>query len=210
VSTARRPGNRLLLAGLLLMAAALLLGLGLAFAGWPDGAERDAMKAIALREGRSPGWLIAVAQWVTWAGDAAQRSIVMLLAAIWLVWRGHWRAGLVMAVVPAVAGATSSILKEAFGRARPDVVPHLDPVASLSYPSGHAVNAAAILLLIALLGGRGRKGWIAAALAGAVLIGGSRLALGVHWPSDVAGGWLWGAGFALTGLWLARRSGDRG
>jgi undecaprenyl-diphosphatase len=209
VRAARAPGNRLLLFGLLLMAAALVFGLGLAFAGWPDGAERGVMKAIALREGRSPGWLIETAQWITWAGDAAQRSIVMLAAAIWLVWRGRWRGGLVMAIVPPVAGATSSILKELFGRARPDVVPHLDPVSSLSYPSGHAVNAAAILLLIALLAGRGRGGWVAFALAGASLIGASRLALGVHWPSDVAGGWLWGTGFALAGLWLARRSGDQ-
>lgn len=195
--------------GLALMAATLLLGVAVVWlhAGAP--LDADALRALALREGRVPGWLITLFQWVTWAGDASQRSLAMIAAAAWLLWQKRMRAGLVMLVFPSVAGATSSILKQLYARPRPDIVPHLDSFSNLSFPSGHATNAVAILLLAALLIPARRRGlWIALALSGAVTIGLSRALLGVHWPSDILGGWLWGAGFALTGYATARRFGD--
>jgi undecaprenyl-diphosphatase len=89
------------------------------------------------------------------------------------------------------------------------VVPHLDTFGNLSFPSGHATNAMAILLLAALLlPARHRTLWITLAIAGGVAVGLSRNLLGVHWPSDVVAGWLWGAGFALTGYATAKRLGD--
>lgn len=195
--------------GLALMAATLLLGVAVVWlhAGAP--LDADALRALALREGRVPGWLITLFQWVTWAGDASQRSLAMIAAAAWLLWQKRMRAGLVMLVFPSVAGATSSILKQLYARPRPDIVPHLDSFSNLSFPSGHATNAVAILLLAALLIPAHRRGlWIALALSGAATIGLSRALLGVHWPSDILGGWLWGAGFALTGYATARRFGD--
>ena len=195
--------------GLALMAATLLLGVAVVWlhAGAP--LDADALRALALREGRVPGWLITLFQWVTWAGDASQRSLAMIAAAAWLLWQKRMRAGLVMLVFPSVAGATSSILKQLYARPRPDIVPHLDSFSNLSFPSGHATNAVAILLLAALLIPARRRGlWIALALSGAATIGLSRALLGVHWPSDILGGWLWGAGFALTGYATARRFGD--
>lgn len=195
--------------GLALMAATLLLGVAVVWlhAGAP--LDADALRALALREGRVPGWLITLFQWVTWAGDASQRSLAMIAAAAWLLWQKRMRAGLVMLVFPSVAGATSSILKQLYARPRPDIVPHLDSFSNLSFPSGHATNAVAILLLAALLIPARRRGlWIALALSGAVTIGLSRALLGVHWPSDILGGWLWGAGFALTGYATAKRLGD--
>lgn len=195
--------------GLALMAATLLLGVAVVWlhAGAP--LDADALRALALREGRVPGWLITLFQWVTWAGDASQRSLAMIAAAAWLLWQKRMRAGLVMLVFPSVAGATSSILKQLYARPRPNIVPHLDSFSNLSFPSGHATNAVAILLLAALLIPARRRGlWIALALSGAATIGLSRALLGVHWPSDILGGWLWGAGFALTGYATARRLGD--
>lgn len=110
-----------------------------------------------------------------------------------------------MLVVPALAGATSSILKQVFARARPDVAPHLDNISNLSFPSGHATSAIAILLLAALImPARQRTLWIGLAVIGAGAIGASRIALGVHWPSDVLGGYLWGTGFAMAGAAAAR------
>lgn len=195
--------------GLALMAAALLIGLAVVWFGIGEPVEADALRAMALREGRSPDWVISLFQWVTWGGDASQRSIVMIAAGGWLLWKQRVRAALIMVIFPSVAGATSSILKQLYARARPDVVPHLDTFGNLSFPSGHATNAMAILLLAALLlPSRHRTLWIILALAGGVAVGLSRNLLGVHWPSDVVAGWLWGAGFALTGYATAKRLGD--
>jgi undecaprenyl-diphosphatase len=186
---------------LLLMTVAL--GLAVLFAGGHQ-AERSAMKALAFRQGVTDQGLITAAQWITWAGDAEQRSVVMVLFAAILAWRKHIRAALVMIVTVPLAGVTSSLFKEAFGRDRPDLVPHLDVVTSLSYPSGHAVNAMAVLLLGALLLGEKRRGlWVPLALVGAFIVGLSRPMLGVHWPTDVLGGWLLGAAFALAGWQVA-------
>lgn len=194
--------------GLALMAAALLIGLATVWFKLGAPIEADTLRAVALREGRSPDWAISLFQWVTWSGDAAQRSIVMIAFAAWLLWQQRARAALVMVTFPSVAGATSSILKQLFARSRPDVVPHLDHFSNLSFPSGHATNAIAILLLAALLiPSRNRGFWIALAVAGAATIGLSRNLLGVHWPSDVIAGWLWGCGFALTGYATAKRFG---
>jgi len=195
--------------GLALMAAALLIGLAVVWFNIGAPIEADVLRGIALREGRSPDWLISLFQGITWAGDASQRSILMIAAGGWLLWKQRVRAALVMVIFPSVAGATSSILKQLFARARPDVVPHLDTFSNLSFPSGHATNAMAILLLAGLLlPARNRALWIALAIAGGATVGLSRNLLGVHWPSDVLAGWLWGAGFALTGYATARRLGD--
>jgi undecaprenyl-diphosphatase len=169
-------------------------------------ADRNLLRAVAFREGQSPGALIVAMQWITWAGDAAQRSLVMVGFAAWLFWKRRPRGALVMLVMPSLAGATSSMLKEAFARARPELVPHLDNFSNLSYPSGHAASAMAILLAAALIVPEKTRGlWIAAALMVATVIGFSRNLLGVHWPSDVAAGLTWGAGMALIALAFARR-----
>jgi undecaprenyl-diphosphatase len=186
-----------------LLSLTIVLGLAVVF-DVGQGAERSVMKALAFRQGATDQRLIAAAQWITWAGDVAQRSLLMVVFAAILAWRKHIRAAIVMIVTVPLAGVASSLLKEAFGRERPDVAPHLDVVTSLSYPSGHAVNAMAVLLLGALLLGEKLRGlWVAFALIGAFIVGLSRPMLGVHWPTDVLGGWLLGAAFALAGWKVA-------
>ena len=103
-------------------------------------------------------------------------------------------------------------LKAAFARARPDLVDHLVEVVSPSFPSGHALMSAAVYLTLAgLLGRRGvdapvRRSlfWLAVALV--LLIGISRVYLGVHWPSDVLGGWVLGALWAWGCVRLAKHT----
>jgi undecaprenyl-diphosphatase len=206
---AARPKLSLLGPASLLLAITLALGAAVTF-GFGHLAERSLLKSIAFRQNVTSDLLIEVVRWITWLGDASQRSFVMVGFAAWLLWRKrHW-AALAMVVVPPLAGAGSSILKEAFARARPDVVPHLDLVSNLSFPSGHATNAMATYLLAALLIGRVRRPLgLVLAFSVAAAIGVSRLLLGVHWPSDVMGGWLWGAGFALFGAWIVQKQESR-
>lgn len=185
----------------------LTLAIGVAISvGLGEAQERALMKAISFRQGSNDAGLIALTQWLTWLGDASQRTVAIVVFAAILFWRKKKRAALVMLVVPPLAGAGSSILKEVFYRARPDVVPHLDMVSNMSYPSGHATNVMATCLLAALLlPNRARGLWIVVALCVAFAIGASRVLLGVHWPTDILGGWLWGGGLALIGALVARR-----
>ena len=89
-------------------------------------------------------------------------------------------------------------MKLFFARVRPDLVAHLDPIASPSFPSGHANNAAVVYILFIMLVPQARRPWWQfAAAAMIVLTGLSRIMLGVHWPTDVLGGWMLGTSFAL-------------
>lgn len=191
---------------LALMALALILGGAVTWFDIGHMWDVRGLRQLALREGQSPDAVIALFQGITWAADAAQRSLVLLAFALWLFWDKRWRAGLILLIFASVAGATSSILKQIYARARPDIVPHLDSFSNLSFPSGHATNAMAILVLAALLVPKSHRAlWVCLAVGVSLLVGLSRLALGVHWPSDVVGGLLWGAGFALAGWATAQR-----
>lgn len=112
-----------------------------------------------------------------------------------------------------------TVFKAAFGRARPDTV-YAELVATgLSFPSGHATMSAVVFLTLGALMASTRMLWIeriyivcAAALL-TVLVGVSRVALGVHWATDVLGGWAFGSAWAIAWLLLAgfidrRRRGD--
>jgi undecaprenyl-diphosphatase len=197
--------RRLIIAALALAALTLAIGFAVSM-GVGQTLDREMLASIALRLGRDSDTLISLFQWITWLSDSAQRTMMVLIAAAWLVWKARRRAALIIMVVPILAGVTNSLLKEAFARARPDIVPHLDSIGNLAYPSGHASNAMAFFLLAALMLAIKRPLlWRSAAVALALLIGTSRIMLGVHWPSDVLGGWLWGAAFALIGWWTVMR-----
>jgi undecaprenyl-diphosphatase len=200
------PPNRLIIAALI--CAALTLGIGFAVSmGIGKSLDRAILTSMALRSGRDSGAVISLFQWITWLSDSAQRTGMVLLTALWLVWKARRRAALIIIVVPILAGVTNSILKEAFARARPDIVPHLDNIGNLAYPSGHAANAVAFFTLAALILATKRPVlWRSVAVAVAIMIGTSRVLLGVHWPSDVLGGWLWGTACALIGWWAVTRA----
>ena len=102
-------------------------------------------------------------------------------------------------------------IKALVGRPRPSLVPHLDYAGGSSFPSGHSFNSAlgfiAVALAFATLSSRRSVRWtlILSAAAGSLAVAFSRVMLGVHYPSDVAAGWLGGAGWAfLAGAALYR------
>src|SRR5690606_34414750 len=122
----------------------------------------------------------------------------------------RWREAFLVFVAVGGGQVLSSLLKLGIDRPRPDLVSHLMHVQTLSFPSGHAMmSAVTYLTLGALLAGMAPRMAIRAyvlslAVLVTLLVGVSRIYLGVHWPSDVLAGWC--AGFAWAMLcWLVAR-----
>jgi undecaprenyl-diphosphatase len=104
----------------------------------------------------------------------------------------------------------SLVLKDSYHRPRPDIVPHGSAVVTTSFPSGHSMlSALTYLTLGALLARSYRRKrlktyFLCLAALLSVLVGVSRVYLGVHWPTDVLAGWTAGATWA-TLCWLGAR-----
>jgi undecaprenyl-diphosphatase len=130
------------------------------------------------------------------------------------VLQGMYRHAAFVLAASAGGWLLTTALKTAFARPRPDVVPHLREVMTLSFPSGHALTSAAIYLTLGALlmrvaDRRLTKFYcMAVAMLATLLIGGTRVYLGVHYPTDVLAGWLIGIAWALT-CWLIERSIER-
>ena len=147
-----------------------------------------------------PGLLLA-ARAVTMLGDPVLLTTGVLLAAAVLVLRGRWRLALYLVVVRVGSLLLSRLIKEAVGRARPVFLVPVHSAFGLSFPSGHALGSAAVWLAAAVVVlplVRARRLLLAGAVAVAVLVAASRVLLGVHYLSDVAAGFVLGAGWTLV------------
>jgi len=152
-----------------------------------------------------PEWVVAFWQGLTWLGDTAPRIAVAGLTIGWLLLRRHQHGALFLAGVLLSGIALSTTLKQWIGRPRPQLVPYLDHVGSPSFPSGHALNSTVFYLAVALLLAqclprRARWALLLAAAGLFLATGVSRIALGVHYPTDVIAGWIIGA--AWVWLWF--------
>jgi len=133
-----------------------------------------------------------IAYFITWAGSPVVMIIVAAVAGAWFYHRrGRSKAG-VMIAAPAVGGVVSFVVKYLFGRARPAGGALLNE-RSYSFPSGHALTSAAVMVTLCyVLAREGIISWRSAILIGGtvpLLVGLSRLYLDVHWTTDVVGGW---------------------
>jgi len=167
--------------------------------------------ALNLQLSVSPDWLILLMQGISWIGGGLQRYIIVAILTV-VLWRWWgWGAALAMGLTTLIAAFTSDVMKHFFARIRPDLVAQLDPITSPAFPSGHANNAAVVYILFIMLVPQARHPlWQAAAAAMILLTGLSRIMLGVHWPTDVIGGWMLGASYALmAGAIIAYRQHQR-
>ena len=147
--------------------------------------------------------LIAIARVFTALGEPTVLIAAGFLVAAWLWFRGRGRFALALLVVILLGRGLSEVQKFWIARARPDFEPHLVVVKTSSFPSGHATSSMIFYLTLGLaLAGKSDWRWVAAAAAIllSLLIGASRVMLGVHWPSDVVGGWSFGILWVLLTL----------
>ena len=152
--------------------------------------------------------LRSVAVAVTAFGNAQVLVPVTVIAALWLLYGRRTRTTLLLLATVFIGRALVELQKWGIGRLRPEDRAHLVPVHSLSFPSGHAANSMILFLAAALLVApkQHRRAAVLAALAGTFALGITRPMLGVHWPSDVIGGWAFGALWVLVVLWFAGRA----
>jgi len=143
------------------------------------------------------------------------RFLVFLPVLVWLVSRRlWWTAGWVVTAVVLVAPLTA-LLKEYFGRIRPPFADGGARYESLSYPSGHSSGIAtlvtvALILAWPLLAARARRWALAGGIFLVLLVGLTRMWLGVHFLSDVVGGWSLGLAWTLgTALLFGAFAGGR-
>jgi len=157
-----------------------------------------------------PPWLEEVGRDLTALGGMTVLALVIAAIAGFLWLRRLY--GAMWLVLAATLGGwiLSTALKLSFARDRPTVVPHLSLVHTSSFPSGHSMLSAVVYLTLGTLLARvvherSLKAYcLIVALSITVLVGVSRVYLGVHYPSDVLAGWVAGMSWALL-CWLIAR-----
>lgn len=161
-----------------------------------------------------PAWLTGAALDITALGSASVLGLVVAAIVGFMLLQGLHRTALLVFVASTGGWILNSFLKELFQRPRPEIVPHLREVMTLSFPSGHAMTSAAVYLTLGAVLMRvadrpvTRMYCMGFAMFLAAIIGMSRVYLGVHYPTDVLAGWLVGLSWALI-CWLAERAIER-
>jgi len=180
----------------------LLLAKGVA-GGAVRGVDEGTLRAL---EQVQNGALTVVMRVITFLGGdwGVALPTAAVIVVVLVVCRRRLREALFVLVVMTGTGVLQLVTKLAFERPRPAVFEPLVAVSSSSYPSGHAMASAGLALVVAVIAwpARRRMAAIAGGAAFALLVGASRMYLGVHYPSDIAAGWLLAVAW-VTAVWLA-------
>lgn len=155
---------------------------------------------------RHAGWTGSM-RMISELGSPTVLRIVLILVAVWLWARGARLTALWVAAVGVVQLVVEVAVKAAVGRSRPDLLSPVAHATGWAFPSGHSMTVATVAPLLVLLlwphlRRRGRAVAGGAAAAAVLVVSWTRIGLGVHWPSDVLGGWLL-AGAVLCGVTAA-------
>ncbi|MGV9558785.1 phosphatase PAP2 family protein [Streptomyces sp. NPDC003522] len=206
----RRFGVRLLAASAVAAVAAVPFALLLVLVEgrWEPLRRLDAGAARRLHHTalEHPAWTAALRFLSDWVWDPATLRTAVALLTLWLLYRRAWRLAAWSAVTAVAGGLTGLLVKTVVERARPSLQ---DPVAhapGFSFPSGHAMTATTsfavlLLVLLPLVPRAGRPLCWGVAVVSVIGVGFTRVALGVHWFSDVVGGWLLGLAVVTLTAW---------
>lgn len=155
-------------------------------------------------------WLASVMRDLSGLGSMVVLTIFVAITVGYLMVISARQTALLVAVSAGTGVLGVSVFKSVFGRVRPDRAFAELVAPGLSFPSGHATMSATVFLTIAALAVSTRTRWqervyvLAAAAVLAALVGVSRVALGVHWATDVLAGWAFGSAWAIGWVMLAR------
>jgi undecaprenyl-diphosphatase len=220
-----RPADRGQLALLLVALTLIVLAWGfIELAGEVlegDTQSFDERILASLRRAEDPGvpigprWLRIAALDITSLGSGTVLGLSVAAICGFLLLQGLQRNALFVFLASCGGWLLNAGLKELFARPRPSIVPHLNEVMTLSFPSGHAMTSAAVYLTLGALLMRVAKRRLTRiycmiiAMLATFLIGASRVYLGVHYPTDVLAGWVVGMSWALM-CWMLERAMERG
>ena len=173
--------------------------------------DREILEAFRvpgdLSDPLGPGWLEQAVRDITALGGSTLLTmIVIAVIGFLLLERKPRTIGFLLLAV--IGGLLLSLaMKAGFDRPRPDFLPHGHTVYTASFPSGHSMNAAIVYLTLGAILARAHRSRavkiyvLSVAILVTVMVGLSRVYLGVHWPSDVLAGWSAGAAWAVL-CWL--------
>ncbi|MGQ2967537.1 MAG: phosphatase PAP2 family protein [Allorhizobium sp.] len=160
---------------------------------------------------RGPAWLTKMMVDITALGGVTVLTLLVTLVVVYLALRQKYRTALFVTASILGGWALSSAMKLGIARPRPEVVQHLVEVTDMSFPSGHAMlSAITYLTLGAMLSRLEERASLRyffplVAVVLTMIIGLSRIYLGVHYPTDVLGGWAAGMVWACGSWFVARR-----
>jgi undecaprenyl-diphosphatase len=166
-----------------------------------------------------PPWVEETMRDFTALGSSEILLLITASVAGYLVLVRRYQLAVLVSVAVVGALALNFVLKLGIDRPRPDLVPQLSQVYFTSFPSGHSMGAAATYLTLGAILARVQPRlrlkvyFLSLAILITLLVGISRVYLGVHWPTDVLAGWtagaVWAMACVLAAWWLQTRRAER-
>jgi undecaprenyl-diphosphatase len=162
-------------------------------------------------------WCLALAHGATWLGSGRVVVVVTATATLLCLVGRRWVLAWWLVVTVAGSALLNSLLKAGLDKARPSSAGLLTTAHGFAFPSGHTQAATVTYVAVVLVAGRRAGllvGWlrpvsVAVVTAVVAAVGLSRVLLGAHWPSDVAGGWLLGSAWVMAATVVLLRGGGR-
>ena len=195
--------------------AAALLGLLFMLIG-DEALEGDSRGFDLLLSQRAQAWRVShplladALRDISGLGSFSVLTLFTLLTVGYLLMLARGKTALVVTVLVLAGTALVDVFKRAFGRLRPDAALADFAVAGMSFPSGHASGSAIVYFTLGALVASTRRHpgervfVMATAALMTLVVGMSRVLLGLHWATDVLAGWAFGLGWCLLGLLLDR------
>ncbi|BBC26883.1 phosphatase PAP2 family protein [Pseudanabaena sp. ABRG5-3] len=153
--------------------------------------------------------LEAIAISLTQLGRGTGILAITVLISLFLAWRKQWRSLIYLVITVLGSGILNQVSKLLFHRDRPALWASPTPEFDFSFPSGHAMLSMTLVIFLVTLikQGHWRSLFLFGGLIFVVAIGWTRLYLGVHYPSDILGGWALAIAWVMGVSWLSRVNG---